>query len=116
MPTPVGRERADAAAAADNGGPDGWALLDAIIAGARAHLHPGGRLLFTIFAFLGRKAAFARLEAAGLDPRLVASEVQAFPRLGYERLDHLRALDAEGTLPAGVPTTVERFLLEGRSA
>lgn len=116
MPTPVGRERGDAAAAADNGGPDGWALLDAIIAGAPAHLRPGGRLLFTIFAFLGRKAAFARLEAAGLDPRLVASEVQGFPRLGYERLDHLRALDAEGTLPAGVPTTVERFLLEGRSA
>jgi release factor glutamine methyltransferase len=116
MPTPPGRERADAAAAADNGGPDGWAVLDAVVAGAPAHLRPGGRLVFTIFAFLGRKAALARLEAAGLEPRVVATEVQGFPRLGYERLDYLRTLDAEGTLPAGVPTTVERFVLEGRAA
>ena len=116
MPTPPGRERGDAAAAADNGGPDGWAVLGAIVAGAPAHLRPGGRLLFTIFAFLGRKAALARIEAAGLEPRIVASEVQKFPRLGYERLDHLRALDAEGALSAGVPATVERLLLEGRSA
>src|SRR5205085_4884835 len=28
MPTPPGRDRDDAEAAADNGGPDGWALLD----------------------------------------------------------------------------------------
>lgn len=113
MPTPPGRARSDAAAAADNGGPDGWAVLDAVIAGAPAHLRAGGRLVFTIFAFLGRKAAFARLEAAGLEPRIVASEVQGFPRLGYERLDYLRTVDAEGTLPAGVPATVERFVLEG---
>ena len=116
MPTPPGRERADAAAVADNGGPDGWAVLAAVIAGAPGHLRPGGRLLFTIFAFLGRKAAFARLEAAGLEPRVVASEVQEFPRLGYERLDYLRSLDAEGTLAPGVPGTVERFVLEGRAA
>jgi release factor glutamine methyltransferase len=116
MPTPPGRDRVDAAAAADNGGPDGWALLDAIIAGAPAHLRPGGRLLFAIFGFLGRKAAFARLEAAGLEPRLVGSETQAFPRLGYERLELIRALDAEGTLPAGVPSTVERLAIEGTRA
>lgn len=115
MPTPPGRERTDAAAAADNGGPDGWAVLDAVIAGAPAHLNPGGRLVFSLFAFLGRKAAFGRLEAAGLAPRMVAGEVQRFPRLGYERLDYLRTLDAEGTLPAGVPATVERFILEGRA-
>src|SRR5205823_7477659 len=34
MPTPPGRERSDSAAAADNGGIDGWALLDRIIADA----------------------------------------------------------------------------------
>ena len=114
MPTPPGRERADATAAADNGGVDGWEILARIIAGAPAHLRPGGRLVFTIFAFLGRKAAFARCEAAGLSPRIVASETQSFPRIGYERLDHLRAVDGEGTLTAGLPERVERFMIEGR--
>jgi release factor glutamine methyltransferase len=115
MPTPPDRARADAAAAADNGGVDGWELLDRIIAGAPAHLEPGGRLLFTIFAFLGRKTALGKVEAAGLVPAVVAAETQCFPRLGFERLDHLRALDAEHTLPAtGVPATVERLLIEGR--
>jgi release factor glutamine methyltransferase len=116
MPTPAGRERNDAAAAADNGGPDGWLVLDRVIAGAPAHLAPGGRLVFTIFAFLGCKSAFARLEAAGLTPRIVASEVQSFPRIGFERLEHLREIDAEGTLPAGLPDRVERFVIEGRLA
>ncbi|MBI4593157.1 MAG: methyltransferase [Candidatus Rokubacteria bacterium] len=115
MPTPAGRERQDAAAAADNGGPDGWEILDRVIAGAGDHLAPDGRLVFSIFAFLGRKAAFAKLEAVGLTPSIVASEVQAFPRIGYERLDHLLSVDGEGTLPRDrVPTTVERFIIEGR--
>jgi HemK-related putative methylase len=114
MPTPPGRERQDATAAADNGGLDGWEILDRVIAGARAHLVPGGRLITTIFAFLGRKTAFARLEAAGLAPRVIGTEVQSFPRIGFERLDHLRALDVEGTIPAGMPERVERLVLEGR--
>ncbi len=114
MPTPPDRARSDPAATADNGGPDGWAVLDRIIAGAPAHLHPGGRLLVAIFAFLGRKAALARLEAHGFEPSVVASEIQPFPRLGYERLEYLRALDAEGTLPPGPPATVERLLIQGR--
>lgn len=115
MPTPPGRERGDAAAAADNGGIDGWEILDRVIAGAPAHLRPGGRLVFTIFAFLGRKTAFAKVEAAGLLPRVVATETQGFPRIGFERLDHLRALDAEHTVAGpGIPTTVERLVIEGR--
>jgi release factor glutamine methyltransferase len=114
MPTPPGRERADAAAAADNGGGDGWLVLDRVIREAPAHLAPGGRLVFTIFAFLGCKSAFARLEAAGLAPRIIASEVQSVPRIGFERLEHLRALDAEATLPPGMPERVERFVIEGR--
>ena len=116
MPTPPARERDDAAAAADNGGRDGWLVLDRVIAGAPAHLAPGGRLVFTIFAFLGCKSAFARLEAAGLTPRIVAREVQSFPRIGFERLEHLREIDAEATLPAGLPDRVERFVIEGRLA
>ncbi|HEV8437160.1 MAG TPA: HemK2/MTQ2 family protein methyltransferase [Methylomirabilota bacterium] len=115
MPTPAGRERRDPIAAADNGGVDGWELLDRVIEGAPRHLNPGGRLVFTMFAFLGLKAAEARLQAAGLGFSVVASETQAFPRLGYERLDHIRSLDAEGVLPRnGSPTTVERYVVQGR--
>jgi release factor glutamine methyltransferase len=116
MPTPRGRARTDPEAAADNGGVDGWEVLDRVIQHAPAHLEPGGRLVFTIFAFLGRKTAFAKLEAAGLTPSVVASETQAFPRIGYERLDHIRALDTEATVPAGVPTTVERVVIQGARA
>ncbi len=114
MPTPPGRERLDPAAAADNGGVDGWKLLDRVIAGAPAHLEPGGRLVFTMFGFLGPKGACARLEAAGLEPSIRARETQGFPRIGYERLDHIRGLDAEGTLAAaGMPATVERLVVQG---
>jgi release factor glutamine methyltransferase len=112
MPTPPGLERRDAAAAADNGGVDGWSLLDRIIDGAPDHLRPGGRLVFTLFAFLGRKRAFARLEARGLVPAVLATDHQPFPRLGYERLEHVRQCDAEGALPPGVPATVERLVIE----
>jgi hypothetical protein len=84
-----------------------------VIAGARRHLHPGGRLIFTIFAFLGPKAAFAKLEAAGLTAEILASEVQSFPRIGYERLEHIRAHDLEATMPSGAPETVERFVIQG---
>ncbi len=116
MPTPPGRERGDAGAAADNGGTDGWEILDRIIAGARDHLEPRGRLLFSIFSFLGRKAALAKLEAVGLDPTVVASERQPFPRIGYERIDHIRSLDREATLPgSGAPEHVERFIIQGSS-
>jgi release factor glutamine methyltransferase len=114
MPTPPDRERDDAAAAADNGGIDGWALLDRIIEGAPRHLRPGGRLVFSIFAFLGGKTAFAKLHAAGLSPSVVAREIQGFPRIGYERLEHLRAVDREGALPPDRnPATVERLIIQG---
>jgi release factor glutamine methyltransferase len=115
MPTPPGADRDDAQAAADNGGPDGWALLDRIIAGAPAHLAPRGRLVFTIFEFLGVKTALAKVEAAGLAPSVVARETQAFPRIGYERLAYLRAIDREATLPAGRPVSVERLMIEARA-
>jgi release factor glutamine methyltransferase len=114
MPTPPGRERDDAEAAADNGGADGWAILDRVIEGAHDHLLPGGRLVFSIFEFLGRKTAHEKLEAVGLAPRVVAQETQSFPRIGYERVEHLRAIDREATLPAhGLPRTVERYIIEG---
>ena len=114
MPTPAGRDRDDPVAAADNGGIDGWEILDRVIAGAREHLNQGGRLLFTIFGFLGRKTAFAKVEAAGLLPSVLATDAQSFPRIGYERLDHIRTLDTEGTLPrTGLPKSVERLMIQG---
>jgi release factor glutamine methyltransferase len=117
MPTPPGRERKDAVAAADNGGLDGWEIIDRVLDGARDHLAPRGRVVFSIFAFLGRERALARLAALGLEPSIVAREIQGFPRIGYERLEHLRSVDAEHTIPAdALPETVERFILQGRLA
>jgi release factor glutamine methyltransferase len=116
MPTPPGRDRDDPEAAADNGGPDGWAILDRVIADASGHLRPGGRLVFSIFAFLGRKTASAKLERQGFVPTVLATETQAFPRIGFERLEHLRSLDHEGTLPREAPTSVERLLVQGTLA
>ena len=114
MPTPPGRERDDAGAAADNGGPDGWAILDRAIRGAPSHLNAGGRVIVTIFDFLGQKRALRTIEEAGLTPAIIARETQAFPRLGYERIDYLRSIDDEGTLPSsGSPPTVERLMLCG---
>ena len=114
MPTPPGRERDDAEAAADNGGPDGWVLLDRVIREAPAHLEPGGRLVFTLFGFLGIERARETLRAAGLDPVVVAREPHPFPRIGYERLDHLRAMDPEHTIPRdALPRTVDRYVVAG---
>jgi release factor glutamine methyltransferase len=113
LPTPPDRDRDDWMARADNGGPDGWAVLDRVIAGARPHLEPGGRLLVSLFGFLGERRGLAALGAAGLTGRVAARETQPFPRLGYERLGHIRAHDVEGTLPRGLPRTAERLLLEG---
>ena len=82
-----------------------------------AHLERGGRFVFSIFAFLGVKTAHEKLEAIGLTPRVIAHETQSFPRLGYERLDYLKTVDREATLPArGLPRTVERYIVEGRRA
>jgi release factor glutamine methyltransferase len=115
MPTPPERGRDDGDAAADNGGVDGWAILDRVIAGAADHLRPGGRLVFTIFAFLGRKGALAKLEARGFVPTILATELQGFPRIGYERLDHIRSVDEERTVPRdAIPRTIERLVVEGR--
>lgn len=113
MPTPANHARRDAAALADNGGVDGWEMLDRVIEGASRHLRPDGRLVFTIFAFLGQKAAFAKLEAVGLTPSIVAREVQSFPRIGYERLEHIRALDDEDSVSAGQPETIDRLVIQG---
>jgi hypothetical protein len=47
---------------------------------------------------------------------VIASEIESFPRIGYERLDHIRAHDLEATVPSGIPKTVERFVIQGTAA
>jgi release factor glutamine methyltransferase len=114
MPTPPGCDRDDPEALSDNGGPDGWKILDRVIQGAPRHLSPGGRLVFTIFGFLGIKRTLKKIEEVGLTPEIIARETQSFPRIGYERIDYLRPFDDEGTIPqTSLPRTVERLVLCG---
>lgn len=114
MPTPAEREWPDDESRMDNAGPDGWAVLERIIRDAPAHLKPQGRLTFTLFGFLGLERALTCLRAAGLSPQILARELQPFPRLARERLEHVRRLDVAGTLPPGLPTTCSRFVLCGQ--
>ena len=45
---------------------------------------------------------------------MLGQETQSFPRIGYERIEHIRALDVEATLPrTALPTTVERYVVQG---
>jgi len=113
MPTPPGREWADLQSLTDNGGPDGWALLDRMIQAAPTHLTPQGRLVFTLFDFLGVERALTKLRAAGLAPSILARAEQPFPRLGRERLEYIRSLDIEGALPER-PLTCARLILSGQ--
>jgi release factor glutamine methyltransferase len=53
-------------------GPDGRALLDPLIAGAPAHLRPGGMLLVVHSEVNGIDATMEAMEAAGLVPAIVA--------------------------------------------
>lgn len=116
MPTPPDRRRHDDESRMHDAGPDGWALLDRTISDAPAHLSPGGRLVVTLFGFLGLERALTALRTAGLAPQILAREMQPFPRLARERLEHIRRLDAGGTLPAGQPAACSRYVLCGSTA
>jgi len=117
MPTPQDREVDGNEAAADNGGPDGWAILDRVIQEAPTHLKPGGRLVFTLFDFLGEQNGLRRLKEAGLSPAVLARETQPFPRLARERLNYIRSTCGEHTLPPiGMPATCRRLVICGRKA
>lgn len=114
MPTPPDREWDDDQARTDNGGPDGWAVVDRIIHEAPTYLKPEGRLVFPLFGFLGVERASETLRRAGLDPRVLARDEQPFPRIARERLEYIRSLDAEGILPPGRPATCPRLVLCGQ--
>ncbi len=113
MPVPPDRGTIkDPRLLADDGGADGWALLDQAIRGAPDHLRSGGRLLFTCFAFLGIRRALAKVKAAGLEGSVVGIELHPFPRIGLERLDYIRSLDEERTIrEEGGRLFVERLVV-----
>ncbi|HSB70286.1 MAG TPA: HemK2/MTQ2 family protein methyltransferase [Candidatus Methylomirabilis sp.] len=114
MPTPPEREWDDAQSRTDNGGPDGWGVLDRIMREAPAFLKPQGRLVFTLFGFLGVQRAKEMLQAASLTPQVLTREEQTFPRIARERIEYIRSLDAEDALPPGRPATCLRYLLSGQ--
>lgn len=87
--------------------------MDLIIHEAPKYLKPQGRLVFTMFEFLGEERALEKLGAVGLEPCVIAREEQPFPRIARERLEYIRSLDAEGSLPPGCPTTCSRLVLRG---
>jgi release factor glutamine methyltransferase len=113
MPTPSDRDFTDDESRMHNAGPDGWELLTRIIGEAPRFLAPRGRLVLSLFGFLGLERALRELRAAGLTPTILAREVQPFPRLGRERLPHLRRRDTGGSLPAGLPAACSRLVLCG---
>ena len=114
MPTPPDREWSDPQSRMDNGGSDGWLLLDRIIKESPPHLKPGGRLVLTLFGFLGIERGMERLREAGLEPRVVAREEQPFPRLARERLEYIRSVSQESAVLTGRPSTCPRLVLCGR--
>ncbi len=114
MPTPPDREWSDPQSRMDNGGPDGWLLLDRIIRESPLHLKSEGRLVLTLFGFLGIERAMETFRGAGLEPCVVAREEQPFPRLGRERLEYIRSVSPENAGLAERPATCPRLVLCGR--
>ncbi len=92
-------------------GPDGWVFLDRIIHEAPTYLKPQGRLVLTVFGFLGVQKALQKLQAAGLESRILAREEHPFPCIVRGRLGHIRTRDTEGIPPAGRLATCPRLVL-----
>lgn len=90
-----GRDPGDArgVSRAWHAGPDGRALLDPLIAGAPAHLRPGGMLLVVHSEINGIPETEAAMREAGLEPSIVAEHRgPAGPlmrRRGYEMDEEL---------------------------
>lgn len=77
-------------------GPDGRIILDALCAGAPAHLRPGGALLLVHSSLIGTDATLDRLRRAGL----VDVEVRECVRGPLGPL--MRAQQAAGMIPADI--------------
>ena len=79
-------------------GRDGRLVLDRIVAGADAHLRPGGFVLLVHSSILGTERTIADLQAAGLEADCVARRRGP---LGPLMLARVRALEADGLLAPG---------------
>jgi release factor glutamine methyltransferase len=75
-------------------GRDGRALIDPICDAASAHLKPGGAILIVHSSLCGIEATVARLNAAGLEADVVASERGPLGPLMLERVEHLESIGA----------------------
>jgi len=113
MPTLAGREWGDLLSRMDNGGCDGWEILDRIIQGAPALLAAHGRLVFTLFGFLGVERALEKLRSVGLAPGVLGQEVQPFPRIARERLEFIRSLNP-GAIEEERPSSCLRVVVCGQ--
>jgi release factor glutamine methyltransferase len=113
IPTPPDRDWSDLHSRMDNGGDDGWALLDRIIRGAPAHLSAGGRLVFPLFGFLGVERALETLRSVGLAPGVLGQEVQPFPRIARERLEYIRSVNP-GAFVEDRPASCLRIVMCGQ--
>ena len=80
------------------GGRDGRLILDRIIAGADAHLRPGGFILLTHSSVLGTDRTISDLEHAGLEADCVARRRGPLGPLMQARV---HALEQEGMLRPG---------------
>ena len=90
-----------------------WLLLERIIQEGPAYLAPGGRLVFTLFGFLGVERALEKLRAAGLVPSVLARDEQPFPRIARERLEYIRSVSPEAASLEGRPATCARLVICG---
>jgi release factor glutamine methyltransferase len=93
-----------------DGGRSGRAVLDRIIAGAPAHLEPGGALLVIHSSVNGEAATLARMRAAGLEP--FVAERRRGP-LGPLLTARAPLLEARGLLAPGVREE-ELLVVQGR--
>ena len=84
-----------------------------IIHEAPHYLKSQGRLVFTLFGFLGVERALETLRGVGLEPRVLAREEQPFPRIARERAEYIRSVDVEGVVAAGRPATCPCLILCG---
>lgn len=79
-------------------GRDGRALLDRVVAGAPAHLRPGGTLLVVQSHVCGVEATLDALRDGGLEPSVALRRRGPLGPLMRERVHHL---EAAGLLAAG---------------
>lgn len=112
MPTPQEQNSDGWWSLANNGGPDGRLVFDRVIAGAAAHLLPGGSLWMPHPWFLSESETRRVADAAGLDLVLVDSRRFPMGTVSGSRLAYIKSLGFEPETEDGKPLqrlTIIRF-------